>query len=470
MRKGLVIAIVVGSAILLACYLSFRTRPKPLHPITVTWQEVGEICGVVDLDADGNDELLVTDPSEQVWWVQFRLPSPIRQKIPVPKDAELYSAGGQMAVFRCPETSQAFLVTRKGGKWFLKDLGKVDDAKVMDADHDGQVNDAIVVLKKGKRTVFSRMKDGTIVERPDLPSWQADLDSDGKNDVVYETKQGLQVKFASGRKAFLELPYWRSISVLDMDGDKMAEIVVVEWIRFEWVGSIPYLFHCWHYENGRLRRSSSQTFGGGAVIGGLFRGREGAHIVAVTREGRLMKIWEVRWRKGKWTKRLMGLKALEPGVDDIRLIRAGQYWLMFTENSLPKWQRWLWSRIGQPLQRFLPFLREPKTQFSVWGWDGRQRWSFLGRWRYESIQAGQWVDMDGDGRKELALAFPKKVFIAKFEDGRWRTRWVEVPFVEYVFKEEGDIPSGLRYGEREWAIFQEANSHRCVAIALERER
>jgi hypothetical protein len=48
--------------------------------------------------------------------------------------------------------------------------------------------------------------------------------------------------------------------------------------------------------------------------------------------------------------------------------------------------------------------------------------------------------------------------------------WVEVPFVEYVFKEEGDIPSGLRYGEREWAIFQEANSHRCVAIALERER
>jgi hypothetical protein len=68
----------------------------------------------------------------------------------------------------------------------------------------------------------------------------------------------------------------------------------------------------------------------------------------------------------------------------------------------------------------------------------------------------------------LLSPFRTKVLIGKFEDGRWRKSWVEVPFVEYVHFSLS--PLGLRYGGREWAVFQEAGTFRCVAIALERQR
>jgi len=41
------------------------------------------------------------------------------------------------------------------------------------------------------------------------------------------------------------------------------------------------------------------------------------------------------------------------------------------------------------------------------------------------------ADMDGDRKQEVSIAFPKRVLVAKFEDGRWHTGWVEVPFVWY---------------------------------------
>jgi len=68
MRKVFVIAILVGIIILIAHYLS---QPKPLRPIVVTWQEIGEVWGFVDLDANDNDELVVRDKDRQWWWVQF---------------------------------------------------------------------------------------------------------------------------------------------------------------------------------------------------------------------------------------------------------------------------------------------------------------------------------------------------------------------------------------------------------------
>jgi hypothetical protein len=88
MRKAFAIAVFIGIVALIAYHLS---RPKPLRPIVATWQEVGSVDAIVDLDADGNDELLVLDKRRQLWWVQFRLPKPIRQKIPVPKNAEWFT-------------------------------------------------------------------------------------------------------------------------------------------------------------------------------------------------------------------------------------------------------------------------------------------------------------------------------------------------------------------------------------------
>jgi hypothetical protein len=123
-------------------------------------------------------------------------------------------------------------------------------------------------------------------------------------------------------------------------------------------------------------------------------------------------------------------------------------------------------KLGKPLQRFLPFLYEPRERFFVYGWDGKRRWALLGRWREGNFLGVQLADMDGDRKREVSIAFPKRVLVAKFEDGRWHTGWVEVPFVWYKPEPVGDF-FGFRYGGREWAIYQDRDSHHCIAIALE---
>jgi hypothetical protein len=82
----------------------------------------------------------------------------------------------------------------------------------------------------------------------------------------------------------------------------------------------------------------------------------------VTLKGQHAKIWQVRWREGKWTKRLMG-EVPERNANKIWLVRKGQDWMVVGWASLPKWQKWLWEKIGHRLQRFFPFLHEPQEGF-----------------------------------------------------------------------------------------------------------
>ena len=113
----------------------------------------------------------------------------------------------------------------------------------------------------------------------------------------------------------------------------------------------------------------------------------------------------------------------------IDFARMGRQWMVWGVLSPPKWQKWLWKKVGQPLQRFLPFLHEPQGRFFVYGWDGKRRWTLLGRWRKGNLLGVKLADMDGDRKQEVSIAFPKRVLVAKFEDGRWRTGWVEVPLL-----------------------------------------
>ncbi|MFA0738863.1 MAG: hypothetical protein LKKZDAJK_001982 [Candidatus Fervidibacter sp.] len=241
---------------------------------------------------------------------------------------------------------------------------------VTDADHDGQIND-VVVWRGQKRTVFSRLKDGTIVERPTLRDWGANSDGDGKDDEVYEMlgqasymwiKAEVRVHFASGRKLSLKPCF--PIAITDLDGDKVAEIVGAEIVSGK-----EYRFLCWCYENGKWSKGESPKFVGSFVLIGdaalrfpLFWDEKGADLLAVTLEGQHAKIWDVRWQKGKWTKRLMG-KVPERNANNIYLVRKGQDWMVGGWASPPEWQRWLWEKVGQPLQRFLPFLHEPQGRF-----------------------------------------------------------------------------------------------------------
>ena len=470
MRKALVIAVLISSVVLLAyCYLS---RPKPLpkllRPIVVTWQEVGKVEGFVDLDADGNDELLVQDRDGQWWWVQFSPTAVARQKIPIPKDANCWpiTSRGQMLAFWHPQIRQALLITRQGKKWVMKDLCKLKGNEMMvvlDADHDGQVDDAIMEYGQTRR-VFSRMKNGTIVERPNLPDFQADLDGDGKDDAIYSEvrtygclvgEMHIHIHLSSGRKASLKLPL--SVFIVDLDGDKVAEIVSEERSGME------CRFCCWRYEKGGWRKSLSSKFVGEIVMdvsdGDVLWDFP---LLVMTTEGQREKIWEIRWWKGKWMKRLMG-EVPESNANKIWFARTGQDWIVGGFLSPPEWQEWLWMKVGQHLQRFLPLLHEPKERFFVYGWDGQQRWTLLGRWNEGRFRGFQLADMDGDGKRELSVAFQRRVLVAKFEDGRWQTGWAKVPsLIELAIS-----PSYFRYGGKEWTLFQEVGSHRYIAIALE---
>jgi hypothetical protein len=326
MRKAFAIAVFIGIVALIAYHLS---RPKPLRPIAVTWQEVGRVITVVDLDADGNDELIVEDQSGQLWWVQFRLPTPIRQKLPVPRDALWADANcfadprGQIWPFVQSRIRprRPFLVTRQGGKWALKDLGN---------------------------------------------------------------------------------------------------------------------------------------------LGSLFQDEKGAYLLAVTVEGRQAKIWEVRWREGKWTKRLMGKvpERLQRSVSSVQ----GTDWIVGRFFITAKMAKVAVGEDRTSPATLLSFPARTTRRFFVYGWDGKRRWALLGRWRWDKFLGIISADMDGDRKQEVSIAFPKRVLVAKFEDGRWRTGWVEVPFAEY--EPIVDI-FGFRYGGWEWAIYQDRDSHRCIAIALE---
>jgi hypothetical protein len=226
MRKAFAIAVLVGIVALIAYHLS---RPKPLRPIVATWQEVGRVDAIVDLDADGNDELLVQDKSGQWWWVQFRPTVPIRQKIPAPKNANRFN------------------------------------------------------------------------------------------------------------------------------------IPVRQMLAFE------------HHENGE-------------------------------------------WHMGEVPER---------NANEIWRVRRGRDWMVGGWASPPNWQKWLWEKIGHRLQRFFPFLHELQVRVFVYGWDGKRRRALLGRWRKGNFLGVKLADMDGDGKREVSIAYVRPLkqehwgkFVAVSLDGR----------------------------------------------------
>jgi hypothetical protein len=108
-----------------------------------------------------------------------------------------------------------------------------------------------------------------------------------------------------------------------------------------------------------LRYSSCDSGCGGVW---LFLDEKDAWLLAVTVEERRAKFWEVRWREGKWTKRLMG--KVPELCSEIGFVRAGQSWIVAGFSSKPEWQEWLWWEIEQHLQRFFPFpAQNHKTGF-----------------------------------------------------------------------------------------------------------
>jgi len=75
----------------------------------------------------------------------------------------------------------------------------------------------------------------------------------------------------------------------------------------------------------------------------LFLDEKDAWLLAVTVEKWRAKFWEVRWREGKWTKRLMG-EVPERNAKKLLSSVWGKIGWWVVGHHLPKWQKWLWKR------------------------------------------------------------------------------------------------------------------------------
>lgn len=76
LKRWLILSSVGYIVLVVICVFIGSRRNRPLFPEplplrTVAWQEIGMIRGVFDLDADGNDELLVQDKRGRWWWVKW---------------------------------------------------------------------------------------------------------------------------------------------------------------------------------------------------------------------------------------------------------------------------------------------------------------------------------------------------------------------------------------------------------------
>lgn len=158
MRKRWLVVGLVGCVVLVVTYAfiaSWRnivpTEPLPLR--TVTWQEVGVIKGIADLDADGNDELLVQDKRGRWWWAQWSEKAQKREPIPVPAKARLFwfqevwqDKRPEVLIF--VSNQQGIVITRSRNGWekyVAKKVFKLTRTALTDLDGDGHLNDALLV-------------------------------------------------------------------------------------------------------------------------------------------------------------------------------------------------------------------------------------------------------------------------------------------------------------------------------------
>ncbi len=218
------------------------TEPFPIH--TVTWQEVGTICGVVDLNADGNDELLVQDKSGRWWWVQWGEKKQQRELLPVPAKAKPFwfqeawqDRRPEVLIFM--SGNQSVVITRSHNGWgkhVAKQVLKPTKTALTDLDSDGHLNDALLV--DGRHLLWlKRSRDGTLYrkDRLTLPNPFVKVDA-YQTDGWWRcwvsrrhfTLEGERLKWLTGDKVYF---YWTKA---DIDGD--GQIDRVEWwetLRFK---------------------------------------------------------------------------------------------------------------------------------------------------------------------------------------------------------------------------------------------
>ncbi len=289
-RKIIWIAVIVLFAFqfLLVVIVWWQNRPVthcPLPLKQVTWELPSDLSlAVVDLDANGKDDLLMVDQKGHLWWSEWTGEPPRFEPIPV-SHLISFTISSQIIVAKTGKSE--CLITRSGNQWH-KQIVTALNARVDDLDGDGQNNDVLLLTTPKTLEWWQRTKDGKFLRRDQLTlpkhynsmvvgivvgggyevwnrlslhglnsqgfvclenmrlrwkgafvnnlMWKdADLDGDGKADHLEfwrwrDNRCELVINFANGKCQVLKLPslFYGPPFITDVDGDRRAEILFME--------------------------------------------------------------------------------------------------------------------------------------------------------------------------------------------------------------------------------------------------
>ncbi|MFA0764098.1 MAG: hypothetical protein XFASWVDF_001835 [Candidatus Fervidibacter sp.] len=276
-----------------------QPEPLPLHAIAWSWRDKIKALLIVDLDADGRDEIVFRDANGW-WWAEWDGQAMTPQKMPIPAKASVVCANrfglpsnilvasleNQPASRNNPAIRNLWLVTRAKGEWRTLSRKGRRTMTVTDWDGNGRADDALLLLDERTMEWWQQDNEGNIRwrVRQRLPDnialsksaifnsgewvWmKADMDGDGRIDRVQKltlwltrrTPQGfvttegslVRIIFANGQIQTLRCPNVSpsDITIGDFDGDGWAEIwgkrLCDDWEKMQ--------LTCWRYDSLKRR-------------------------------------------------------------------------------------------------------------------------------------------------------------------------------------------------------------------------
>ena len=397
--------------------------------------------GDIDLDKDGNGEVIV-ESSEHCWWLRIEGDRWVAEEMPVKNLTGIDYAERLETALPVIQNGRLLLL-RKRGQWVWQRVAEnVKDAIVTDLDGDGKWDDLIVLKLHPRCQVIwfevdfegcAHFRDAVSFPKPshnniwlsdreqavevmngnytvwvwdgrlrgDKGSWilkREDLNGDGKDDLIRMKKewqrslvqivanlsgQGEEVSLTS-KKLWLR----DQIHFGDLNGDGRKELLALGDF-----GYFPSLFrfwikgHKWMWEQIRV--------GAGREFAGTIRVKNRDWLLLWNdNQGKLVALWREKsgWKRKTWRFRVTRWSTLHYPI--VKQDDKGWFLVMTRIQSLykhPFWERWLQiaERLRQNKVPVPPFLLPAMEErfHQVWRWDERKLF-----WKLEQpIHENDWL-------------------------------------------------------------------------------